>query len=65
MTDSKIYSDVYKIEKIRDTNNTLWMNILRIALRESQEETQEVLRRINKNDINISELLKEIARSES
>ena len=48
---------VGEIERIRKDNNTLWMQILRIAVSTSPEETRRVLRSINENDKKISDLL--------
>lgn len=48
------------IEMIRAQNNTLWMNILRIALEKDPGQTKDILREINENDSAISSLLKEV-----
>jgi hypothetical protein len=49
------------IERIRDDNNILWMNILRIALEHAPKETKDILRQIKNNDTSISETLGKIA----
>ena len=38
----------------------LWMEILRIAMKNSPDETKTALQRINKNDRKISNLLQEL-----
>jgi hypothetical protein len=50
-----------RIQKIREDNNRLWMEILRIALRKSPKKTKDVLARINFNDSVVTKLLKDIA----
>lgn len=49
-----------EIKKIREKNNSLWMEILRIALKNTPDQTRDVLQKINKNDRKISGLLKEL-----
>ena len=49
-----------KVEKTRTNNNINWMNLLRIAIKQSPEETIKVLKKINSNDNKISKLLKKI-----
>ncbi len=49
-----------KIEKTRSGNNINWMNLLRIAIKNSPEETIRVLKKINSGDNKISNLLKKI-----
>lgn len=46
-----------QIEAIRRDNNVLWMQVLRIAMATSPEETRRVLKSINENDKKISDLL--------
>ncbi len=50
------------IEKIRKDNNKNWMNLLRIALKKSPDESKKVLNRINKNDKKISNLFSKLYR---
>ena len=47
---------VDKIEDVRRINNALWMQILRIALCDAAADTKRILRRIRKNDLEISRL---------
>jgi len=49
-----------RIENTRTKNNINWMNILRIAIKYSPEETKNLLRKINNQDQKISKLLKKI-----
>ncbi len=49
-----------KIEKTRSGNNINWMNLLRIAIKNSPDETIKVLKKINSSDNKISNLLKKI-----
>jgi hypothetical protein len=51
---------IYEIEHIRTRNNSLWMELLRIALKHAPEEAKTVLRKINENDNAVSRLLKEL-----
>lgn len=46
-----------QIESVRRKNNSLWMQLLSIALEEAPERTQKVLADINKNDRKISNLM--------
>lgn len=45
-----------QIEEIRRRNNRLWMDLLRLALREAPEEAKRILGDITKNDRKVSEL---------
>jgi hypothetical protein len=45
------------IEKVRGSNNKLWMDILRLAMTHAPDKTREILRDININDQQISNLL--------
>jgi len=51
---------IYEIEHIRTRNNSLWMELLKIALKYAPEEAKKVLKQINENDNAVSRLLKEI-----
>jgi|TARA_B110000305_G_scaffold202928_1_gene231584 hypothetical protein len=50
------------IEKTRSKNNKNWMDLLRIALKYAPKKSSLVLKKININDKNISELLSKIAK---
>lgn len=57
----KKYLDVInKIEKARARNNINWMDILRLAIKNSPDEAMKILKRINKKDQNISDLFSKI-----
>ncbi|MFA5397848.1 MAG: hypothetical protein WC346_17695 [Methanogenium sp.] len=49
---------IYEIEHIRTRNNSLWMELLKIALEYAPVKTKEVLKQINENDNAVSKLLK-------
>ena len=53
------------IEVIRSNNNALWMDILRIALKTSPQETKALLSQIRINDLRISEATGRIADGEN
>jgi Na+/serine symporter len=57
VTDNDI---IKQIRQVRAWNNIEWMKILEIALKHAPEETKKVLREINKNDREISDLLEQI-----
>ena len=50
-----------RIREVRSQNNIEWMRILEIALKHAPAETKKVLREINHNDREISDLLGELA----
>ena len=50
-----------EVTRIRMQNNVLWMKIVEIALVSAEDTTKIVLRQINSNDRNISDLLKDLA----
>jgi hypothetical protein len=60
--DEKLIDDM---EAIRVRNNTNWMDILRVALREAPEETRSLIKDISDCDDRIRAILKEIGRVES
>jgi len=53
---------ITEIRQFRGVNNILWMQVLEIALRHAPTETKIILRSINANDQNISNLLTELAK---
>lgn len=55
---------VDEIEYIRNKNNKLWMEILRIALSLNPTETKKTLKQINENDKKISNLLSDLSEVE-
>ena len=55
----KKYIDIInKIQKTRSKNNVNWMNILKIAIKNSPEETIQTMKKINDNDNKITNLFK-------
>lgn len=48
---------IKEIEKVRALNNTNWMNLLRIAMDSNPKKTLFELKKINKNDKKISNLI--------
>ncbi len=58
MTDLEIIDE---IEKIRSKNNINWMNILRLAFKNSPEEARSIISKINIDDQRISSLLKKLS----
>lgn len=57
----KDFEIIDEIEKVRSKNNINWMNILRLAFRHAPEDTREIISKINKDDSEISELLKKLS----
>jgi Na+/serine symporter len=58
VTDNDI---IKQIRQVRAWNNIEWMKILEIALKHAPEETKKVLREINNNDREISDLLGDLS----
>ncbi|MBK78271.1 MAG: hypothetical protein CMC88_04090 [Flavobacteriaceae bacterium] len=52
-----------ELEKARAKNNINWMNILRLAFKNSPEEAREIIFRINKKDIKISKILEKLSKN--
>ncbi len=50
-----------QIEKTRSVNNVNWMNILRIAIKKSPQETINVMKKINTRDKKIANLFKNLS----
>jgi len=51
-----------EIEKVRKKNNVNWMNILRVAIKSSPEETMTIMKSIDKHDNRISNLFKKFCK---
>ena len=59
---NKNYSSIInEIQKIRSKNNVNWMNILKIAIKNSPEETIRTMKKINSNDNRISNFFKKLS----
>ena len=62
--EKKIKKYIYiinKIKKTRSKNNVNWMNILKIAIKNSPEETIQTMKKINDNDNKITNLFKKMS----
>jgi hypothetical protein len=57
----KEFKIINQIESIRERNNKLWMNLLRIAMNKNPEGTKETLKEIGENDLKIYELNNKLA----
>ena len=49
-----------KIEKVRTRNNVNWMDVLRLAFTYAPEEAKKLMKKINAEDNEISELFKKL-----
>ncbi len=60
--DSKPTSDaiIDNVEKIRAENNSLWMDILRLAYLMAPNQTRAIIKEIRKNDKEITDWLKKL-----
>jgi L-amino acid N-acyltransferase YncA len=59
---NKYFKIIQEIENIRKKNNSNWMNILRIAFRNSPKETAKVMSEIFNQDSEISKLSKKLSK---
>lgn len=57
LKDEQIEAMIETVEGIRRVNNSYWMQILRIALREAPEETREVLQNVISLDKSVTEIM--------
>tara|TARA_B110000967_G_C18741232_1_gene487846 strand:- start:39 stop:242 length:204 start_codon:yes stop_codon:yes gene_type:complete len=57
---NKYLKIINQIEKARSSNNINWMNILRIAIKNSSKDTIKVMKKINSSDGKISKLLRKL-----
>jgi hypothetical protein len=55
-----IKSLIDQVQKVRASNNKLWMDLLRLAIDSKPEKAKAILKSINANDKKISKLLGEI-----
>jgi len=56
----KYFKIIDKIQNTRKKNNANWMDICRVALKSSPDETIKLMKEINKCDDRISKLFKSI-----
>ena len=59
---NKYFKIIDKIEKVRNKNNVNWMDILRLAFKNSPKEAQKLIGKINNQDNKISSLLKKLSK---
>ena len=57
----KDFEIIDEIEKVRSKNNINWMNILRLAFKHAPKDTRKIISKINKDDSEISKLLKKLS----
>ena len=57
---SKNLKIIDKIENIRSKNNINWMNILRLAMKNSPDEAIKIIKKINTDDNAISKLVSKL-----
>lgn len=50
-----------EIEHARSKNNVNWMDVLRLSFTHAPKETKKIMKRINNEDNNISELFKKLS----
>ncbi len=60
MTDLEIINE---LEKARQNNNINWMNILRLAFKNSPQEARKIIFEINKKDNEISLILDKLSKN--
>ncbi len=54
-------SIIDEIEKVRSRNNVNWMDVLRLAFKHAPEEAKALMKKINEEDNQISELFKKLS----
>ena len=61
--DTQYYLNIIdKIEKIRSKNNVNWMDLLRLAFKYAPVEARMLIKKINRDDKKISNLLKKLGK---
>tara|TARA_B100000787_G_scaffold166448_1_gene151708 strand:+ start:880 stop:1083 length:204 start_codon:yes stop_codon:yes gene_type:complete len=50
-----------EIEKTRSKNNVNWMDILRLSIKNSPDETMKIMKKIDSKDSKISNLFKKLS----
>jgi hypothetical protein len=50
-----------EIEKVRTSNNLNWMDVLRLAFTHAPQDAKKIMKKIDKEDSNISELVKKLS----
>ena len=59
---NKKFKIINKIEKIRSKNNTNWMDLLRLAFKYAPVEAKKLIKKINRDDKKISNLLRKLGK---
>jgi len=62
MTDLEIIDE---LERAREKNNINWMNILRLAFKNSPSEARKIISEINKKDNEISLILDRLSKNKT
>ena len=62
MTDLEIIDE---LEWVRANNNINWMNILRLAFKNSPSEARKIISEINKKDNEISHILDKLSKNKT
>ena len=62
MKKNKYLKIIIQKEKVRSKNNINWMDILRLAFKNSPKEAQKLVGKINQQDGKISDLLKKLSK---
>ena len=52
---------INQIEKTRSKNNVNWMDILRLSIKNSPDETMKIMKKIDSKDNKISNLFKKLS----
>jgi len=50
------------IQKVRAKNNVLWMQLLKVAIKNDPDTTKAIMKKIRENDLTISELTGELSK---
>lgn len=53
---------INEIRKVREVNNSLWMELLHLALASAPKQAKTILSEITKNDQKVSQLTKKLAK---
>ena len=59
---SKNSKIIDQIQKVRNSNNKNWMDVLRLAFKASPKEASKIMEKININDKKISSLAKKLSK---
>ena len=58
---NKALNLIDQIQKIRANNNSNWMDILRLSIKNSPDETMKIMKKIDSKDNKISTLFKKLS----